>query len=134
MSEVGLVDKQVIADEQRLLHRFRGNLESLHNKRDDENCDCQCARQRLQGIEAIPDSCLRLGFRRWTVDNGLGAYFAHDFSEGCASGAGASTAALLSSNCRCSHARRAAACSAAFLLLPSPRRMKASPPDAEDGT
>ena len=49
----GLVHQQVIADQQRILHRLRRNLERLHNEGDHEDRDHYRAQQRLQGTDQV---------------------------------------------------------------------------------
>ena len=43
-----LVHQQVVADQQRVLHGFGGNLERLHDEGDDKNGDDDRGQQRLQ--------------------------------------------------------------------------------------
>ncbi len=44
-----LIDQKIVADEQRVLHGFGGNLKGLHDKSDDKDGDDYRGEQRLQG-------------------------------------------------------------------------------------
>ena len=47
------VHQKIIAHQQCVLHRFRWNLEGLHNECDYEDRNHDCAHQRLQGTDQI---------------------------------------------------------------------------------
>src|SRR5580698_5371313 len=124
---VRLVDEKIVANQQGLLHRFRRNLKSLEDESDDKDRydDGSC-----QGLQSVEGTFLT-NRRRWGVllCNFAwllwGVYFTHDCSELSGLSRVLSTVEGLSTDCRRSQARRAAACSAAFLVLPWLRQIKA---------
>ena len=86
MSVVRLVDQQVIADQQGLLHRLGRYLERLHNKRNHEDRDHDGAGQRLERVQAggSGSGCAPrerpAAVGQGCVDFGLGARFTHEGS------------------------------------------------------
>ncbi len=129
----GLVDQQEVTHQQRTFHRFGGNAEWLGHERQHKQGNDNHRQQRAKGVEEVGENeMVVVTPRRPGGDDGhslcnRGRHFggdAEEFRWGPAgqeplpsargSGAGACFRSL-------STARRAASCSALFLVVPTPR-------------
>ncbi len=64
-TKAGLVDQEVVADQQGVFHGARRNAEGLHNKGDDEERDDQCDQGELQVRQHVPWGAPGFGAAAW---------------------------------------------------------------------
>src|SRR4029077_9869534 len=114
-----LIDQQVVADQQRVLHRHGGNMKCLDDVGNDEHGNHHRRQQRLQGGEPVRLIARRIGGRCHCVG-------AVDCLGTTLPSAAPGNAARYPSTCR------AASCSAFFLVVPSARPTNSTLPNPGD--
>src|SRR3984893_1687853 len=114
------VDQEIVPDQQRVLHRFGGNLERLHDESNDKNRDDHRRQQRLQRTQ-------RVRVRRFYLNS-----YCHGGHWAC-SLRFVLPLAPTETVPRYSSTWRAASCSAFFLVEPSARPTNSALPPFSSG-
>ena len=135
-----LVDQQEVPHQQSPLHRFRGNAKGLHHKGEHKEGDDDDRQQRAEGVEQVgkDEVGVTMVDCAWATAGAAAAVAtlasSVDTRKNSAGGWWVKNRYLLPTGSRAgvcflslSKARRAASCSARFLVVPTPRAIALGP-------